>query len=123
MPRTLLLPAVSWIPPKFGLPYFGSAGAHSVLMVFQSASSSSATSIGIEVMTPWPISSIVSMIVTVSSGAILSQTLGSKSSAAAAVPGPPSTRSWRYPPTIRPPPAVAVTLRNVRLSTVCVVAI
>ena len=32
MPRTLLLPAVSCWPPKFGLPYFASAGAHSVLI-------------------------------------------------------------------------------------------
>ena len=57
MPRTLLLPAVSCWPPKFGLPYFASAGAHSVLILVQSMSSSSATSIGIDVITPWPISS------------------------------------------------------------------
>ena len=61
MPRTLLLPAVNCWPPKLGLPYLGWAGAHSVLILFQSMSSSSATSIGIDVITPWPISSMVSV--------------------------------------------------------------
>ena len=82
MPRTLLLPAVSCCPPKLGLPYFGSAGAHSVLILFQSMSSSSATSIGIDVITPCPISSMVSVIVTLSSAPIFTQTFGSKTPAA-----------------------------------------
>ena len=37
--------------------YFTSAGVHSVLIFDQSMSRSSATSIGIDVITPWPISS------------------------------------------------------------------
>ena len=94
MPRTLLLPAVNCWPPKLGLPYFASAGAHSVLILFQSMSSSSATSIGIDVITPWPISSMVSVIVTVSSAAIFTQTFGSKTPAASTTVGAP-TRSGR----------------------------
>jgi len=85
MPRTLLLPAVSCAPPKFGLPYFASAGAHSVLIFVQSKSSSSATSIGMEVITPCPISSMVSMIRTVSSALMRIQTFGSKVPAASSV--------------------------------------
>ncbi len=86
MPRTLLLPAVSCWPPKFGLPYFASAGVHSVLIFDQSMSSSSATSIGIDVITPWPISSCVSMMRTVSSLLTLSQMLGSNEPAASSSP-------------------------------------
>ena len=82
MPRTLLLPAVSCCPPKFGLPYFASAGTHSVLIFDQSVSSSSAMSIGIEVITPWPISSCVSMMRTVSSLFTFSQMFGSNDPAA-----------------------------------------
>ena len=52
--------------------------AHSVLIFVQSKSSSSATSIGIDVITPCPISSIVSMMRTVSSALTLIQMLGSK---------------------------------------------
>ena len=93
MPRTLLLPAVSCWPPKFGLPYFASAGVHSVLIFVQSMSSSSATSIGIEVITPWPISSCVSMMRTVSSLFTLSQIFGSNEPAASSAPafGPNAT--------------------------------
>ena len=82
MPRTLLLPAVSCWPPKLGLPYLASAGAHSVLIFRQSKSSSSATSIGIDVITPWPISSMVSMMRTLSSASIWIQTFGSNVPAA-----------------------------------------
>src|SRR5207247_2422324 len=103
MPRTLLLPAVSCAPPKFGLPYLGSAGTHSVLILFQSRSSSSATSIGIDVITPWPISSCESMMVTVSSAPILTQMFGSNELAASATPE--SRNPGRYPPTISAPPA------------------
>src|SRR5688572_33314915 len=83
IPRTLLLPAVSCCPPKLGLPYFlASAGVHSVLIFVQSKSSSSATSIGIDVITPCPISSIVSMIRTLSSLLTRTQTFGSNTPAA-----------------------------------------
>ena len=83
IPRTLLLPAVICCPPKLGLPYLASAPTHSVLIFVQSKSSSSATSIGIDVITPWPISSIVSMMRTVSSASTLIQTFGSNEPAAA----------------------------------------
>ena len=92
MPRTLLLPAVSCCPPKFGLPYLASAPAHSVLIFVQSKSSSSATSIGIEVITPCPISSMVSMMRTVSSALTLIQMFGSKLPAATAVRALPTGR-------------------------------
>src|SRR6185436_6006467 len=112
MPRTLLLPAVSCCPPKFGLPYFGSAPAHSVLIFFQSKSSSSATSIGIDVITPCPISSIVSMMRTLSSALTRIQMFGSNVPAApSAVEGPPS---GRYVPIMQPPPAAVAVLRKVR---------
>src|SRR6266699_39268 len=42
--------------PNIGLVYALSAGANSILTLAQSASSSSATSIGRAVVTPWPIS-------------------------------------------------------------------
>jgi hypothetical protein len=58
------------------------------LIFAQSKSSSSATSIGIDVMTPCPISSIVSMMRTVSSALTLIQTLGSKEPAASSVAAP-----------------------------------
>src|ERR1051326_813855 len=58
MPRTLLLPAVSCCPPKFGLPYFESAGAHSYLIFDQSLSSSSAPRIGLDLLPPRPLSSL-----------------------------------------------------------------
>src|SRR5262245_11530964 len=111
IPRTLLLPAVSCWPPKFGLPYFGSAPAHSVLIFFQSKSSSSATSIGIDVITPCPISSIVSMIRTLSSALTLIQTFGSKEPAAVSTAAP---RIGRYAPIMNPPPAAVAVLRKVR---------
>jgi hypothetical protein len=59
-------------------------------MRFQSMSSSSATSIGIAVMTPCPISIIESMMRTESSALIVTQTFGSKTPAAFATP-PPGT--------------------------------
>src|SRR5262249_40341848 len=110
IPRTLLLPAVSWAPPKFGLPYLGSAGTHSVLILFQSTWSSSATSIGMDVITPWPISSCVNLMTTLSSAPILSQILGSNEPAASAVPV--SRKPGRYPPTSIAPPA-ALTFKKV----------
>src|SRR4029453_7903349 len=112
IPRTLLLPAVSCCPPKLGCPYFGSAPAHSVLILVQSKSSSSATSIGIDVITPCPISSIVSMIRTVSSALTLIQTFGSKEPAALTTSLP--VHDGRYVPTSRPPPAAALTCRKLR---------
>ena len=51
---------------------------HSVVTLFQSTSSSSARSIGIAVITPWPISSIESMMRALPSAVIFTHTLGSK---------------------------------------------
>src|SRR6185503_21002261 len=110
IPRTLLLPAVSCCPPKFGLPYFASAPAHSVLIRDQSKSSSSATSIGIDVITPCPISSIVSMIRTVSSVLTLIQTFGSNEPAALTRSVP--VQDGKQAPTSSPPPAAALTCRK-----------
>src|SRR5262245_13788063 len=113
IPRTLLLPAVSCAPPKLGLPYLGSAGTHSVLILFQSTSSSSATSIGMDVITPCPISSCVSLIVTLSSAPIFSQMLGSNEPAASAVPV--SRKPGRYPETSIAPPAALTFKKHLRL--------
>src|SRR3954462_15172887 len=54
---------------------FASAGANSIFTFDQSASISSARSSGSEVMEPWPISAPVERMVTVPSGAMLTQAL------------------------------------------------
>ena len=70
-----------------------------------------ATSMGIEVMTPCPISSWVSTMVTLSSDPIFNHTLGSSVPAALAVNA--ARRPGMVPP-IRKAPAVALTLRKAR---------
>jgi hypothetical protein len=66
-------------------------------MLFQSTSSSSATSIGIAVITPCPISTIDSMMRTELSVPMRSQTFGSKEAACAAssAAGPPVSGDGR----------------------------
>src|SRR5438876_7599380 len=68
--RTLRLPTVNWSP------YAGSASACATCTRVQSASSSSATIIGIAVFTPWPISERPVQMVTAPSGVISIQALG-----------------------------------------------
>ncbi len=73
-PRTLVLPPVP-CRPKTGLKYCGAAGANSVLIFFQSRSSSSARIIVSAVLIPWPISDLSISSVVVSSGAICTHAL------------------------------------------------
>ena len=69
--RVLREPSVSW------LPYFSSSpGACATLTRFQSASSSSATIIGMPVRTPWPISERWQTMVTVPSSAMATKASG-----------------------------------------------
>jgi hypothetical protein len=84
--------------------------------LFQSTSSSSARSIGIAVITPWPISSIESMMRALPSAVIFTHTLGSNTPAALAS----RLRPGAKPPIISPPPATALVLRKRRRVTVIV---
>jgi hypothetical protein len=62
---------VAMLPPANCPKYFlSSKSACSILTLFQSASSSSAMSIGSIVLTPWPTSGSLAMIVTVPSAAM-----------------------------------------------------
>ena len=63
--RVLREPSVSWLPKRFSSP-----GACATRTRFQSASSSSATIMGMPVLTPCPISDRWQTIVTVPSSAI-----------------------------------------------------
>src|SRR3972149_8256680 len=74
-PRTLQLPPVDWLPY-----FFGCASACTTEILDQSASSSSATIIDIEVQTPWPISERATEIITDPSVPILIQPLGANAS-------------------------------------------
>ena len=65
-------------------------------------------------MTPWPISSIESMMRALPSAVTFSHTLGSKTPAAFAAGARPGTK----PPSINPPPAAAVVFRKRRRVTV-----
>src|SRR5436305_948523 len=97
--------------PNIGLVYALSAGANSIFTLVQSASSSSARSIGRAVVTPWPISERSTTMSTLLSGLIRSHALGAKGAAAAAANRPPAGR-WN--PITRPAPAAAVVARNSR---------
>src|SRR5437660_2240318 len=98
---TLRLPTVIWSP------YAGSASAWITRTLCQSASSSSATIIGIAVRTPWPISERPVQMFTVPSGRTSSQAFGLK--AAARCP-----RAGRENPITSEVPMVAVVCRNSR---------
>src|SRR5438309_3519317 len=100
--------------PNIGLVYALSAGANSIFTLVQSASSSSARSIGRAVVTPWPISERSTTMSTLLSGLIRSHALGAKGAAAAAAKRPPAGR-WN--PITRPAPAAAVVSRNSRRET------
>src|SRR5437764_485469 len=100
--------------PNIGLVYALSAGANSIFTLVQSASSSSARSIGRAVVTPWPISERSTTMSTLLSGLIGSHALGAKGAAAAAANRPPAGR-WN--PITRPAPAAAVVSRNSRRET------
>ena len=78
-----MLPPVPCMP-NMGLVYALSAGANSIRILDQSASSSSASSIGSEVVTPCPISERSTITSTLSSGLMRSQALGVKGAAGAA---------------------------------------
>jgi hypothetical protein len=73
------LVGVAVLPPAFWRPYFvSSRSACSMRTLFQSTSSSSAISIGSDVLMPWPISGFFDMIVTTPSGPILMKAVGTK---------------------------------------------
>src|SRR5258706_229930 len=90
--------------------YALSAGAKSIWTLVQSASSSSASSIGKEVATPWPISQRSTMTSTLSSGPMRSHALGAKGA------GPCSPRVGMRKPMTRPAPTVPAVWRNARRS-------
>src|SRR3989442_9410112 len=68
--------------PNIGFVYALSAGANSILILDQSASSSSASSIGSAVVTPWPISERSTITSTLSSAPMRSHALGANGPAA-----------------------------------------
>jgi len=76
--RVVRLPAMIWAPPKPGLPYTGFDGGGTTFTFVQSASSSSATTTGMPVMDPCPISTAAETIVIVSSGLIVTQMFGDR---------------------------------------------
>jgi len=92
----LVEPPVAWMP-HIVCAYAGAAGACSTRTLDQSASSSSAISIGSEVQMPWPISECASSTVTVSSVPMRRNALAGGSFAAA---GAAASAAWaaRRPP-------------------------
>src|SRR5882724_2841368 len=97
--------------PNIGLMYALSAGADSMRILDQSASSSSASSMGSDVVTPWPISERSTTTSTLSSVPMRSHAFGANGAAAAARPRPVAGR-WK--PMTRPAPATPVASRNSR---------
>src|SRR6185295_19573986 len=103
--------AIPSLPPEPWPPYFRSSAACSTFTRDQSAQSSSATIIGMEVLTPSPMSGFFDQRVTVPSGSIRRNALGAN--------GPvgrvPAARD-RHPAKERerrnPPAAVVPTFRN-----------
>src|SRR2546429_6660837 len=100
--------------PNIGLVYALSAGANSIFTLVQSASSSSAMSIGRAVLTPWPISERSTTMSTLLSGLIRSHALGAKGATGVGAKRPPAGR-WN--PMTSPAPAAAVVSRNSRRET------
>src|SRR6266704_2746372 len=97
--------------PNMGLMYALSAGAKSMRIFDQSASSSSASSIGRDVVTPWPISERSTITSTLSSGLMRSHALGVKGAAGV---GPNRAPAGIWKPMTRPAPATAAVSRNSR---------
>src|ERR1700722_1501374 len=87
--------------------YAGAAGACSARTFAQSQSSSSASTIGIDVQMPWPISECLSRIVTVLSGAIRTNAFGDTGGAfAASCAMPRRIATGMQKPTTKPVAAV-----------------
>src|SRR5205809_923644 len=99
--------------PNIGLVYALSAGADSIRTFDQSASSSSASSMGNDVVTPWPISERSTTTRTLSSAPMRSQALGANAAAAAPrIACRPAAGRWK--PMTRPAtPAVSRNPRRV----------
>src|SRR5256885_9863328 len=97
--------------PNIGFVYALSAGANSILILDQSASSSSASSIGSAVVTPWPISERSTRTSTLSSAPMRSHALGDS--------GPTASRrpDGRWNGITRATPAEPATCRNSRRET------
>src|SRR5256714_922859 len=100
--------------PNIGLVYALSAGANSIFTLVQSASSSSATSIGRAVLTPWPISERSTTMSTLLSGLIRNQALGAEGAAGVGAKRPPA---GRWSPMTSPAPSAAVVSRKSRRET------
>ena len=79
--RVVRLAAMIWAPPKPGLPYTGFDGGGTTFTFVQSASSSSATTTGMPVIDPCPISTAAETIVIVSSELIVTQMFGDRPAA------------------------------------------
>src|SRR5881397_381877 len=97
--------------PNIGLMYALSSGADSIRTFDQSASSSSASSMGSDVVTPWPISERSTTTTTLSSAPRRSHAFGANGAAAATRPRP---MAGRWKPMTRPAPAMPVASRNSR---------
>src|SRR3989449_5817591 len=101
------------MPNNIGFTYALSAGADSILTFDQSASSSSASSMGREVVTPCPISERSTTTRTLSSAPMRSHAFGANGAAAAARPARrPAAGTWK--PMTRPAPATLAVSRNSR---------
>src|SRR6266480_6415419 len=98
--------------PNMGLMYALSAGADSIRTFDQSASSSSASSIGNDVVTPWPISERSTTTSTLSSAPIRSHALGANGAAAAGSSRRPEAGTWKL--IMRPAPATPAASRKSR---------
>src|SRR5438552_8919687 len=83
--------------PNIGLVYALSAGADSIRTFDQSASSSSASSMGNDVVTPWPISERSTTTRTLSSAPMRSQASAANAAAAPTGLQPPAHLVSRHP--------------------------
>src|SRR5881296_275784 len=100
--------------PNIGLMYALSAGADSIRTFDQSASSSSASSMGSDVVTPWPISERSTTTSTLSSAPMRSHAFGANGAAASGAPPRPRPEAGRWNPMTSPAPAAPVVSRNSR---------
>ena len=107
------------LPPANCLPYLAaSRSACSIRTSFQSASSSSAITMGSIVLTPWPISGFFDAIVMMPSGAIRMKALSVAPAGSERPPAAARARPGSNAYNSRPPPAAALALRIVRRETV-----